>query len=71
MLPIGVEGHVPGSGAGGDRCERNRVWAEQTVREVEVQNVDLVGPQVHAKDVIAVQISDDLVGMRALLTGWD
>ena len=69
VLPIGMEGHVPWSGTGRDPCERYRVRVERARTLIEVPQIDLVGPEVDAEHVIAVEVGDYLVRVRPLLAG--
>ena len=69
MLSIGVEGHVPRPGARRDRCKRHRVRTEYASTGVEVQHVYLIGAEVDAEHMVAIQIGEDLVGVRTFLPG--
>jgi len=69
VLSIGVEGHVPRPGARRDRCKRHRVRTEYASTGVEVQHVYLIGAEVDAEHMVAIQIGEDLVGVRTFLPG--
>ena len=66
-LPIRVERHVARSGARSDRRKRDRVRAEQTRAQIEIQRIDLVSAQVDAEHMTPAEISEDLMRMRTLL----
>ena len=67
MLSIGMEGHVTWSGTRRDRRKWHDVGDELASVCIEVPHVNLVGAEIDAKHVIAIQIGEDLVRMRPLL----
>ena len=66
-MPIRVKGHVSWPRTGRYRRERHRVRDERTTG-IKVPDVDLVGAEVDAEHVIAIEVRQDLMCVRPLLT---
>src|SRR4029077_11847524 len=64
-----MKSHVPWSGTRLDRDERHHVRDQLAGNWVEVPDIDLVGTEINAEHMIAVEIGDDLVRVRPLLAG--
>ena len=68
MQPIRMKGHVPGTGPRRHGRKRHGSRREDTGGEIEIQDVDLVGAQIDAEYVMCIEIGQDLVRVRALLS---
>ena len=66
---VWVEGHVARPRARSYGRKRHGVGAQRAAAEVQIQDIDLVGTQVDTKDMIPVEVGEDLVCVWSLLAG--